>query len=213
MLEEVDQWFASCVQQHQQQIFCTRGCSSCCRGLFDITLLDALYLRSGFDLLPKHVQQQTQLKANSQLIPLSKRWPAFTAPWILNRVPESEWDDMMPEDDETPCSLLSEDGFCLVYSHRPMTCRLNGIPLIDSSGKKFFDEWCTLNFVDQDPVALKELRHPFYDLFSRELLLFQEMTRRHLGETISELDTLIPAAVFIDLKMVNEEIRLKSRDW
>jgi Fe-S-cluster containining protein len=183
---------------------CTRGCSACCRGLFDITVLDALYLRRGFDQLPEKVRHSVRLKARNRLDALTARWPAFEAPWILNRIPEAEWDAMMPEEDETPCPLLSEQGTCLVYDHRPMTCRLNGIPLIDTSGENLFDEWCTMNFVDTDPMSLPDLRHPFNDLFAQELLLFRELTRRVLGEAISELDTMIPAAVFIDTGMVRQ---------
>lgn len=202
LLREVDDWFAGCVQGHKELITCSHGCSSCCRGLFDITLLDALYLRSGFDLLPNSTQESVRAKASARLNALTASFPAFISPWTLNHIPESEWDAMMPEEDEAPCPLLSETGTCLVYDHRPMTCRLNGIPLIDISGEELFDDWCTLNFVDSDPLAFEDLRHPFNDLFAQELLLFRELTSRLLGEPISELDTIIPAAVFIDAGMI-----------
>lgn len=207
LLREVDSWFAGCLQRHGSRIACMRGCSSCCRGLFDITFLDALYLRSGFDLLPADVQLEVRRKARTRLDLLAGRWPSFTAPWILNRIPETEWDEIMPEDDDTPCPLLSGEGVCLVYDHRPMTCRLNGIPLIDTSGEELFDDWCTLNFTGCDPVQFADIRHPFNDLFAQELLLFREMTRRLLGEAISELDTIIPAAVFIDEEMIRGVMR------
>lgn len=212
LLREVDSWFAGCVQGHGELITCAQGCSSCCRGLFDITLLDALYLRRGFDLLSADIQHSIRLKAMAQLEPLATRWPAFTTPWILNSIPETEWDDMMPEDDETPCPLLSETGSCLVYAHRPMTCRLNGIPLLDVSGEELFDDWCTLNFVGSDPLLFSDLRHPFNDLFAQELLLFHELTRRLLGKAISELDTIIPAAVFVDADIVREAMREERCD-
>ena len=202
LLQEVDQWFAGCFQRHEELITCAKGCSSCCRGLFDITLLDALYLRSGFNLLSEDLQKSIRLKAKAQLEPLATSWPIFISPWILNSIPETEWDDMMPEDDETPCPLLSDQGACLVYAHRPMTCRLNGIPMIDTSGEELFDEWCSLNFVDSDPIRLVDIRHPFNDLFTQELLLFRELMRRIFGKAVSELDTIIPAAVFFDADTV-----------
>jgi Fe-S-cluster containining protein len=205
LLSEVDQWFAGCLQQHGEQIICARGCSECCRGLFDITLLDALYLREGFDLLPEATQESVRTKASARLDTLTAAFPAFIPPWTINHIPEFEWDAMMPEEDDTPCPLLSDDGHCLVYDHRPMTCRLNGIPLIDSSGEELFDDWCTLNFVESDPISIPDLRHPFNDLFAQELLLFHELTRRLLGEPISEFDTLIPAAVFIDAEMMRNK--------
>src|SRR5512133_2383064 len=198
LLQEVDEWFKTCLDRHSDAIACHHGCSECCRGLFDITLLDALYLKRGFDQLPAAVQQSVQIKAAGRLDALSTQWPEFTRPWILNHLPEAQWDEMMPEDDETPCPLLSDQGACLVYEHRPMTCRLNGIPMIDSSGEELFDEWCSLNFVDSDPTALEDICHPFNDLFTRELLLFRELMRRMFGQAVSELDTIIPAAVFLD---------------
>jgi hypothetical protein len=109
---------------------------------------------------------------------------------------------MMPEEDETPCPLLSDQGSCLVYDFRPMTCRLNGIPLIDTNGEELFDEWCSLNFADIDPTVLEDIRHPFNDLFTQELLLFRELTLRIFGVAVNELDTIIPAAVFLDEKII-----------
>jgi hypothetical protein len=117
----------------------------------------------------------------------------------------------MPEDDETACVLLSEQGSCLVYDHRPMTCRLNGIPLIDTSGEELFDDWCTMNFISQDPRALPELRHPFRDLFAQELLLFRELSTRLLGEPFNEIDTLIPAALCMNTELINHPYRRENR--
>jgi Fe-S-cluster containining protein len=202
LLREVDSWFKTCLEAYSAKIVCHLGCSACCRGLFDITLLDALYLRHGFDQLGDTVRRDVRNNARSRLDRITARWPLFTDPWLLTPIPEAEWDEIMPDDDETPCILLSETGSCRVYDYRPMTCRLNGIPLIDSSGEVLFEEWCTLNFIDHNPLLLKELRHPFNDLFAQELLLFRELTRRLLGEPLSELDTLIPAAVCFDDELV-----------
>jgi len=204
LLREVDLWFAACLAHHPAEIACRQRCSACCRGLFDITLLDALYLRSGFQKLPLDVRNEVQRKAISRLDELSLSWPALSAPWLLNRIPEPLWDEIMPEEDETPCVLLAEDDACLAYDYRPMTCRLNGIPLIDVSGEELFDDWCTLNFIDLDPRQLQELRHPFNELFAQELLLFRELTKRLAGEALNELDTLIPAAVCIDDEMMSK---------
>lgn len=210
LLEEVDGWFDACRSRYPEMIACHQGCSACCRGLFDITLLDAFCLKRGFDRLPLIVQQAVHLKAVARLVELSGRWPEFTRPWTLNHIHELTWDEMMPEKDETPCPLLSAEGVCLVYAQRPMTCRLNGIPLIDTSSEALFDEWCTLNFVDCDPMELEDIRHSFNDLFAQELLLFRELTRRIFGTAVSELDTIIPAAVFLDADTV-KLIRLSEQ--
>jgi len=207
LLNEVDNWFRECVSRYPRQIACRQGCSACCRGLFDITLLDALYLKRGVERLDEPLRSRVTSAANQRLHFLSSGFPAFAEPWLLNTIPENQWDELMPEDDQTPCLLLSEGGQCLVYEQRPMTCRLNGIPLIDTSGEELFDDWCTLNFVSKNPRRLAGLRFAFNKLFAQELLLFHELTRRLTGRAISEVDLFIPAAVVLDLERIVAVVR------
>ncbi len=210
LLEEVDIWFARCLERHPEMIACRAGCSACCRGLFDITLLDALYLRRGFDRLPGEVKTKLSAEASRRLEGLTRVNPAFVEPWLLNGIPEADWDALMPEEDETPCLLLSASGGCLAYEYRPMTCRLNGIPLIDISGEELFDEWCTLNFTDADPRQYADLRFGFTDLFNRELLLFRELLRRLTGSARNEVDLFIPAALVIEYDKAVSAIKTLS---
>jgi hypothetical protein len=56
-------------------------------------------------------------------------------------------------------------------------------------------------------MEMEDIRHSFKDIFAQELLLFQELTRRLFGRAASELDTIIPAAVFLDNDML-QSIRL-----
>lgn len=198
LLGEVDDWFRRSLELYPDRIACRNGCSECCRGLFDITLLDALYLKRGFDKLPEPLKSELAREASRRLELLSDVNTDFVEPWLLNEIPEDEWDALMPEEDETPCLLLSETGGCLVYDYRPMTCRLNGIPLIDVSGEELFDEWCTLNFTGSDPRGLHDLRFAFTELFTRELLLFRELVRILTGTARNEVDLFIPAAVVLE---------------
>jgi Fe-S-cluster containining protein len=198
LLAEVDAWFAQCSRIAGKQMACQRGCSACCRGLFDITLLDAFLLRDGFEQLDISKKQQIRAAAEQSVAAIRTIWPDFNQPYLFNSYPEDEWDLVMPEEDETPCPLIGQDGLCMVYDSRPMTCRLNGVPMVDTSGELLFDEWCSLNFTDLDPLQMPELRFHFNDIFLQEQLLFREFTCRLLGTPFNELDTVIPAAVMID---------------
>jgi Fe-S-cluster containining protein len=211
LLGEVDAWFARCLERHPDLIACRNGCSACCRGLFDITLLDAIHLKRGFDTLPELLRNELMQTASRRLEQLSRVNLDFVEPWLLNGIPESDWEALMPEEDETPCLLLSKKGGCLVYDSRPMTCRLNGIPLIDVSGEELFDEWCTLNFTKEDPRRFADLRFEFTELFSRELLLFQRLIHHLTGSIRNEVDLFIPAAVVMDREKIVEALaQLKS---
>jgi Fe-S-cluster containining protein len=207
LLTEVDEWFRHCQRIHPDYIACGKGCSACCRGLFDITLMDALNCRRGFDLLSGEIQVTVRLASSKRLSDLTQIRPEFTTPWIINRIPEEQWHEIMPEDDGTPCVFLSNQGTCLIYDFRPMTCRLNGIPLIDVSGEGMSEEWCTLNFVGIDPEDVGDISYHFKELFTQELLLLRELTRRIYGNPVNELDTILPAVAFYEENLVNS-IRL-----
>ncbi len=207
LLASVDHWFASCIAYSPSDIACGSGCSECCRGLFDITLLDALYLKSGFDNFPAEKRAPVLKKARQRLKGLQGLWPDFAPPYILNYRPEEEWEVLMPDDDEAPCPLLDANGRCMVYDFRPMTCRLHGLPLVDVSGEVMHDEWCTLNFAGRNPLEMTGLRWEFNRLFSDELLLFRELTNCLFQEKLNELDTFIPTALLIDFE------RFPWRKW
>lgn len=200
LLSSVDKWFANCIAQSGERIRCAAGCSECCRGLFDITLLDAALLKKGFDQLDAGTRGQVLERCRSRLFVLQELWPEFDSPYLLNYRPEEEWEILMPDDDETPCPLLGQDGRCLVYEFRPMTCRLHGLPLVDLTGEVLHDEWCTLNFVDNDPLADTALRGEFTNIFRTEVRLFRSLSARLLGREFAELDTFIPTALLIDFQ-------------
>jgi len=198
VLEQIDVWFSAAIDRFPHEIRCADGCSGCCRSLFDITLLDATMLRQGVALLPPEVRQQVLAKADKRLEQLQAIWPDLSSPFMLNDHPEDTWEELMPDEDETPCVLLDSKGRCMVYAYRPMTCRLHGLPLVDINGEVMHDEWCTENFTAMDPLGRTELSAPFSDIFSREVSLGREFTRALLGEVVYELDTLIPLALLVD---------------
>lgn len=202
LLSQVDAWFARCMELYPEKIVCRTGCSGCCRAIFDITLLDAYYLRLGFDRLPAEVREKVLLKVEERLSVMRGQWPEFDQPFLLNYRPEEDWELLMPEEDETCCVLLGDDGRCLVYQHRPMTCRLHGIPLIDTTGEVMHEDWCTENFLGDDPLELPGLEAHFDAMFRQEVEIFRQFTEKLLGKRISELDTFIPTALLIDFEKV-----------
>ena len=213
LLSGVDRWFGRCLADHREEIACVSGCSGCCRGLFDITLLDACFLKSGYDRLPPDVRRSVRAKARRRLAKMRRHWPEFGAPYLLNYRPDEEWEILMPEEDETRCVLLDRSGKCLVYEERPMTCRLHGAPLVDRSGEVMFDEWCSLNFIGSDPLLIDDLRWEFRQLFRDELSLFQQFAEELTGVRINELDTFIPTALLIDFAGFDWREWVKGADY
>ncbi len=202
MYGEVDEWFTACLQAGEGILACKAGCSSCCRGLFDITLLDAWLLKDAFLALPEEIQKQVIKRCQPRLVELRKRWPELKNPYLLNALPEAEWSEM-PEDDQTPCSLLDENGFCLVYASRPLTCRLHGLPNIDLSGEDFEGTVCTLHPDDPSKLPDQLLFWRFREIFTREIDLFRRFSKDLTGKTWTELDTFIPLALLADYDAID----------
>ena len=90
--------------------FVCSGCeNSCCRTRFHHhTLLEFLYLREGFSELP--ADRQERIRANAA---------AVVAQHAQAAVSGAEVRPMCP---------LHAEGRCVLYAHRPMICRLHGIP-------------------------------------------------------------------------------------
>jgi len=204
LLGDVDNWFKRCLEAGGTAFSCRGGCSACCRGLFDITLLDAFLLKSAFKSLTPATQEEVRQKCHSRLDELQQRWPGLSQPYLLNGLPEQEWSEM-PEDDETPCPLLDADGLCLIYNSRPLTCRLHGLPNIDCSGEDFEGTTCTMH--KGSPLDLPEdiLRWRFRDVFGEEIAIFRKFTEQLTGTAYSEIDTFIPLALLADYDNVDWE--------
>jgi len=207
LLEEIDAWFNRCQSSFPDQIACRRACSGCCRGLFDITLMDAALLQQGFEQLPETRRRQVYSRCQTRAEELLQRWPQLSTTWVLNQLPEEEW-QQMPEDDPTPCPFLSSESECLVYPYRPMICRLHGLPNIDTSGEDFSSEICSLNLQGVDPLSFTALRWKFREVFSAEIGLFEEFSKRLCDQPLRELDTFIPCVPLIDFKRGDWRLRL-----
>jgi Fe-S-cluster containining protein len=196
LLADVDAWFARCQPLLGDGPAC-RGCAECCRGLFDVTLLDALLLRQGFDRLPEATRAQVLAKVRPILTRLQERFPGFAQPYLLSAV-ASEQLPLAGEED-TPCPLLDAGGRCLLYADRPLTCRLYGLPHIDRSGEIFLDEWCSHRLGERDPLAISGLRWEFRRTFAEEGHLLRALADRLALPAAADLDTLIPTALLIDV--------------
>ena len=202
LLGEVDGWFSNCLRAGGTSLACRGGCSACCRGLFDITLLDAWLLKDGFAALPPEVRSRVLERCRLRLVELVSRWPTLQAPYLLNALPEEEWTDM-PETDHEPCPLLDDNGFCLVYHSRPMVCRLHGLPNIDTSGEDFDGTVCSLHAGSPTSLPDQVLRWRFREVFSRETDLFRDFSRTLTGTAWQELDTFIPLALLADYAAID----------
>ncbi len=108
-------------------IKCKIGCSDCCHALFDITLIEAIYINHHFKKqLDAAVRAGIIEKANSVDRKIYKiKRNAYRA--AAGGTKEEAVLSAMAKE-RIRCPLLNNQEICDLYDFRPITCRVYGIP-------------------------------------------------------------------------------------
>ncbi|MBQ4567242.1 MAG: YkgJ family cysteine cluster protein [Desulfovibrio sp.] len=126
--DEADKLFARIRQDFPQCVTCKEGCSDCCHALFDLSLVEAMYINRAFEQAFPHGPQRsailsrasetdrhlTRLKRDLYRAEKAGESPAA----IMDRAAQIR----------LRCPLLDDDDRCLLYDARPITCRVYGVP-------------------------------------------------------------------------------------
>ncbi len=192
-LESIDACFSDAIARGEARPLCEPGCCECCRGIFEISVLDALLIaRRGLKrAFPKTTYKQAE-KLSDRVTKAS--WPY---PHLFQTIEEYESPPNVEELDDTPCPLLDGKGRCRIYKHRPSICRFQGIPFVDpQSGQELEDE-CPKASPDRHRIAFN-----LFDFNSREMDLFSELCGiipEFRDTDLSGWDTLIASSVLWSL--------------
>ncbi len=154
---QVDSLFAGVRDQYPEAVACGDGCSDCCHALFDLSLIEALYLHRAFTRRFDFGKERSNI--------LERADAADRAVYVLKRrLHKESTEGRTPEElaraagaERLRCPLLSEDDRCVLYDQRPLTCRAYGLPLsIDGVGRACprsrFDRGGSYPALDMDKV-------------------------------------------------------------
>ncbi|MCP4747588.1 MAG: YkgJ family cysteine cluster protein [Desulfobacteraceae bacterium] len=129
VVKQVDAAFEKVRGEYESCVKCKIGCSDCCNALFDLTLIEALYIKSKFnELVNGELHDKIIESANI----------ADRKIYKLKRQAYKEHEDGKSENEilsemakqRMRCPGLNDNDQCLLYSYRPITCRLYGIPAV-----------------------------------------------------------------------------------
>jgi Fe-S-cluster containining protein len=131
LVAQVDTVFQKVSGNFTAEVTCRQGCSDCCHALFDVTLIEALYLNAKFSALDDALRNTILLEADK----------ADRKAYVLKKKASRDADELEHSEillrtakERLRCPLLDSDDHCILYAHRPITCRIYGIPL-DIGGK------------------------------------------------------------------------------
>lgn len=129
LFRRAEQWFEEGRVALHEQIPCREGCTQCCHGVFAVTALDRIHMQQGLRLLPSATRDMIEEKAQAQASLIQKSFPRLMHLSCIDTLPDDEIDQLVAHFDQLPCPALDDRGSCLIYRHRPVTCRMMGLPV------------------------------------------------------------------------------------
>ena len=185
LLIAVDSVFEGVQKQYSDCVKCKIGCSDCCYALFDLTLIEALYINHHFKQKFNGQEREHLLeKANETDRNIYKIKRQAYKDYEAGKTEDKILEDMAEK--RIRCPLLDEQDKCGLYEHRPITCRFYGIPT--SIGGK--GHTCGLSdFVEGKPyptVNLDIIHKKLYDL-SNELATSIQSKYVRMGDMLVPL--------------------------
>jgi len=165
LVVRADRAFERMRQAHGDRVRCRPGCDDCCHAVFGLFLIEAAYLKRQFDSLGRKERRAALVRGAKADRDLAR---------MEDRLRESAGDkDTGPDSlarERIRCPLLNDGHECILYTHRPVTCRVYGIPTSIQGRSRV----CGMSgFGDGGSYPAFDLDAAFRELFamSRELLL------------------------------------------
>ncbi len=181
LIQIVDAALSDAAQRSGAWLACRPGCTQCCHGVFAISQLDALRLRTGLEQIDPARAARVRERARESLTRLAGTFPGDRETGILD---ESEGPQAAFEEfgNEEPCPALDPaTGLCDLYEWRPMTCRVFGPPVRVQGGFSVC-ELCFQGASAEEVAACEMVPDP--DDLEEKLIEEVEATSGARGQTI-----------------------------
>ncbi len=120
--------FEKVKKEYPREVKCREGCADCCHALFDLTLIEAVYLNYHFN---RNFDSDTRTKMVENANRIDRQiFKIKNEAFQLHKKGKNEVDILgFTATQRARCPLLNEADQCDLYEHRPITCRIYGIPI------------------------------------------------------------------------------------
>lgn len=128
LVAEIDKIFRAMQEAHKDGVRCKTYCCDCCYAVFDVTLIEAIYMNYHFNRALKRGERRKVLnraeKADRKFYQIKRKLQQL---YLKEGKPPDEVLLQLAEE-RVACPLLNKDKLCDLYERRPITCRAYGIP-------------------------------------------------------------------------------------
>ena len=202
IVRQADELFERVQKEHPECVTCKIKCADCCHALFDLTLIEAIYINHQVNKIIKG-------KEKTKLLEKANRADRKTH-MIKKQAFKSKKDGKNETEiltdiaaERVRCPLLSDNDMCDLYEYRPITCRLYGIPTSiggrsHTCGKSGFIEGKTYPAVNLDLIQKK-----LYDLSN-------EFVRDIKTKFVKMADMLVPLSMALLTDYDEEYLGIES---
>ena len=127
LVKAADDVFEHVSKEHSECVKCKIECSDCCHAMFDLTLIEAMYINHKF---------KEKIEGNAREVIINKANDIDRQIHKIKRKAVKELEAGSSEDEilaklageRVRCPLLNSKDSCDLYAYRPITCRFYGIP-------------------------------------------------------------------------------------
>jgi len=127
LVNVVDQTFDRMKKEYPEEVKCRVECCDCCYALFDLSLIEAVYINQKFNEAIKGEAKASIVEKANRVDRKIYKLKKAAYKKLNNGQNEGEIiADMAVE--RARCPLLNKDDQCDLYANRPITCRFYGIP-------------------------------------------------------------------------------------
>ena len=127
LVKAADDVFEHVSKEHSECVKCKIECSDCCHAMFDLTLIEAMYINHKF---------KEKIEGNAREVIINKANDIDRQIHKIKRKAVKELEAGSSEDEilarlageRGRCPLLNSKDSCDLYAYRPITCRFYGIP-------------------------------------------------------------------------------------
>jgi len=125
--DKADELFTKVQKEFPECVTCEIKCADCCHALFDLTLIEAIYINHRFNEMFEGEKKEAIIEKSNRAD--RKIYMIKRKAYKDKEAGKNEVEILMEiAAERVRCPFLNEDDMCDLYEYRPITCRLYGIP-------------------------------------------------------------------------------------
>lgn len=196
LVRTVDTIFNQVKEQYPKEVFCRKKCSDCCYAIFDLTIIEAIYINHQFRATFKGAEKLALIDEAAKTDRALTKLKRDAHREIQNGKSEIEILGKMAME-RMRCPLLGVDNMCILYENRPLTCRLYGIPT-STAGVSHICGRTNFKQGEQYPTVNMDA------LYSKLQLISAEMAAAIKATNVKMCEMLVPVSMAL-ITDYNEE--------